>query len=173
MRILTWLFFATLSLILMLQLRGLDSDLRLPDTPGGIVGYELAWSAARGNEIITAWRRNDVLETAKVSLGMDFVFLIAYPMMFFTAIRLLVRTPGSTFDRLGQWAARGVLLCIPLDATENLLLWGMLDAGASDGRMHLATLSAAIKFLLVLLAALWCLIAIGRRLTGGRSARFA
>jgi len=173
MRILTWLFFATLSLILMLQLRSLDSELRLPDTPGGIVGYELAWSAARGNEIIATWRRNDVLETAKVSLGMDFVFLVAYPLMFFTAIRLLVRTPTASFDRMGVWVGRAVLLCIPLDAVENLLLWRMLDTGASNGLMHLATLSAAAKFLLVLVAALWCLAAIGRRLIGSRPARAA
>ena len=173
MRILTWAFFASLSIILMLQLRGLDSDLRLPETPAGIVGYELAWSAARGNEIIDVWKRNSVVETAKVSLGMDFVFLIAYPLMFFTAIRLLRRSPETSFDRLGGWTAVAVLACIPLDATENLLLWQMLDAGATDGRMHLATLAAAAKFLLVLVAALWCLVAIVRRLMGARTARAA
>ena len=47
MRIFTWLFFVTLSAILMLQLRGFDSDLHTPDTPHGIVGYELAWSARK------------------------------------------------------------------------------------------------------------------------------
>ena len=38
-RALLWLFFATLSAILMLQLRGFDSALRIEGAPGGIVGY--------------------------------------------------------------------------------------------------------------------------------------
>lgn len=170
MRLLTWAFWATLSIILMLQLRALDSDLRSPDVPAGIVSYELAWSAERGGAVVTSWRRDGVVETAKVSLGMDFVFLVAYPLMFFTAIRLLRRTPPARLDRLGGFAGWGVLACIPLDATENLLLWHMLDAGVSDGLMHLATISATLKFLLVLLAALWCLSAISRRLSGPRPA---
>ncbi len=170
MRLLTWAFWASLSIILMLQLRALDSDLRSADTPAGIVGYELAWTASRGNAIIASWRRDGVLETAKVSLGMDFVFLLAYPAMFFSAVKLLLRTPPQRFDRIGRLAGFGALACIPLDATENLALWHMLDAGASDGLMHLATLSAAIKFLLVLMVAVWCLIAISRRLFGPKPA---
>lgn len=170
MRILVWAFFATLSIILMLQLRGLDGELRLPETPGGIVGYELAWSAARGNEIIDVWKRNGVAETAKVSLGIDFVFLIAYPLMFFHSVRLLRRGGTTRFDQIGAVVGRAVLLCIPLDAAENLLLWRMLDDGATDGVMHLATLAAGAKFLLVLAAAAWCVVAIGRRI-GVLSAR--
>jgi hypothetical protein len=169
MRLLTWGFFATLSLILMLQLRALDSDLRLPDTPRGIIGYELAWSGARADSIITVWTRNDVTETAKVSLGIDFVFLVAYPLMFFTGARLLRRHPMVTFDRVGRWLGRGVLACIPLDAAENLLLWRMLDHGGSDRLMHLATLCASLKFLLVILVALWCVAALARRIAGPRA----
>lgn len=168
MRLLTWAFFATLSIVLMLQLRGIDSDLRSEDTPGGIVGYELAWSATRADSIMASWRRNGVVETAKVSLGMDFVFLLAYPLMFFTAIGLLMRNPPTAFDRAGRFAGFGALACIPLDAVENLLLWRQLDAGPSDGLMHLATIAAGTKFLLVLLAALWCLTAVSRRLFGPR-----
>ena len=41
MRLFKWAFFASLSLILMLQLRGLDEPLHTNDTHG-IVAYELA-----------------------------------------------------------------------------------------------------------------------------------
>lgn len=164
MRILTWLFFATLSLILLLQLRGFDSDLRTPDTPNGIVGYELAWSAANAEPMIAAWRANDVIETAKVSLGVDFVFLVAYPLMFATGIGLLVRTPAIVkFDIVGARLARVVLLCIPLDAIENLVLWHMLNVGATNTLAHLATICASIKFLLVIVAAMWSVMALARR----------
>lgn len=164
MRVLRWAFFATLSLILMLQLRALDSDLRLEQTPLGIVGYELAWSADRANEMLTVWRRNDVTETARVSLGIDFVFLLAYPLMFFTGARLLARDPQHAFDRVGRLLAFVVLACIPLDALENVLLWRMITNGATDWPMHLATIAASAKFLVVLTVALWCVTAIVRRI---------
>ncbi len=159
-----WLFFATLSVILMLQLRGFDESLRA-DAPGGIVGYELAWSASRANEYLSAWRSTDALEMAKVSLGVDFAFLLAYPLMFATGMALLVRQPISgRFDQFGSHLRKAVLLCIPLDAAENLALWRMIDHGASDVLAHLATVCAVIKFLLVIAAALWSVSALARRL---------
>jgi hypothetical protein len=171
MRVLRWAFFATLSIILMLQLRALDSDLRLEQTPLGIVGYELAWSAERATDILTVWRRNDVTETARVSLGIDFLFLIAYPLMFFTGARLLARDPHGAFDRLGRQLARAVLLCIPLDALENVLLWHMISNGATDRLMHVATLAASTKFLIVGTVALWCVAAIVRRVAARSPSR--
>lgn len=162
--VLRWLFFATLSLILMLQLRGFDGTLRGDGSTAGIVRYELAWSGSRANDILSAWRSADVLETAKVSLGVDFAFLLAYPFMFASLAALLLRTPATgAFDRFGSTIQRAVLLCIPLDAIENLALWRMIDHGASDGLAHLATICAALKFLLVIAAALWCLSALARR----------
>jgi hypothetical protein len=163
-RILIWAFFATLSAILFVQLRGLDEPLHLTETPGGIVGYELAWDAPKAQAMIDAWKQNDAIEAAKVSLGVDFVFLLAYPLMFFYGAQLLVRTPvASSFDQRGAVLAKAVLACIPLDAVENLLLWRQLDGGASAFTAHLAAICAGIKFLLVILTALWCVAALGRR----------
>ncbi len=76
---LRWLFLATLSAILLLQLRGLDSPLRTPDTPQGIVGFELAATRTEAARMLEAWRAAGVLEAAKVSLGVDMGFLLAYP----------------------------------------------------------------------------------------------
>lgn len=170
MRLLTWAFFATLSAILFLQLRGLDEPLHTVDTPGGIVAYELAGSSTQAQHIIEAWRSADVIEAAKVSLGVDFVFLLAYPAFFFTSIGLLRREDGSRLDRLGAWLRPAVLACIALDATENVLLWRMLDTGASTMLTPLATLCAAIKFALVIAAAVWCLVMLSQRLTARRRA---
>jgi len=165
-----WLFFASLSVILMLQLRGFDATLK-EAAPGGIVGYELAWSATRANEYLSAWRNTGALEIAKVSLGVDFAFLLAYPFMFATGAALLIRRPVvSSFDRFGDAIRKGVLLCIPLDAVENVVLWRMIDHGASDGLAHLATICASIKFALVIMAALWCISALFRRFSSPQTA---
>ena len=171
MRVLRWAFFASLSLILMLQLRGLDEPLQTNDTRG-IVAYELAWSQPRSAAIISDWQHNDAIEAAKVSLGVDFVFLLAYPLMFSFGAALLVRAPTSTsFHRAGTLLSKAVLLCIPLDATENLALWHMLDAGASDALAHLAAICATLKFTLVIVTALWCVAALSARITSAATSR--
>lgn len=167
---LRWLFFATLSAILLLQLRGLDEPLRTPDTPQGIVGFELAGTAPRAERMLAAWRQAGVLEDAKVSLGVDMGFLLAYPLFFWSGIGLLRgRVPPGAMAAVGGWLHRGVLACAPLDLVENLLLWRQVDHGASAGAAGVAAACAALKFLLVGGAAGWCLLAVVSRL--GRRAR--
>ncbi|MBL0938756.1 MAG: hypothetical protein IBJ03_07665 [Gemmatimonadaceae bacterium] len=168
MRFLGWLFWATLSPILLLQLRGIGGPLEIPGVEWGIVSYELAFTAERAREILTLWQTAGVTESARVSLGVDGAFLVAYPMLFFTSIRLLrdyimLKTdPLGAIARVLSWS---MLACIPLDALENVLLWRMIATGPTAAGALLAGLAASIKFLLVLLGIAWCLAVIGRRLT--------
>ncbi len=168
--VIRWLFFATLSLVLLLQLRGFDDTLRTDETPRGIVGYELAWSAARADSMLVVWKRVDALETAKVSLGVDFAFLLVYPFFFATSIGLLRRNrPSSRLTDIGAVLERAVLLCIPFDAIENLALWRMIDHGASEPMAHIATMVSTLKFTLVIAAAIWLLAALGQRIGSRRT----
>jgi len=165
MRLVAWLFTATLSVILMLQLRGLDAPLHTPATPWGIVGFELSFTAARAQAMIDAWRAVDAIETARVGLGVDMGFLLAYPWFFRLSIGLLRRpSTAEAMDRLGAGLARAILACIPLDAIENLALWQQVSHEASPGLAALAGVMATLKFVLVLLAAAWCLAELGQRL---------
>lgn len=171
MRLFTWLFFATLSIILFLQRRGFDADLHTPESPRGIIGYEMAWTSGRANEIIASWRRNAVIEEAKVRLGVDFAFVLAYPLWLATGVGLLLNTgrsrsasTPSALTRSGSILYRAVLVCIPLDIVKNLLLWRMLNTGASDFPAHLATLCAIAKFLVVAIVLLWTFVALAHRL---------
>jgi len=164
MRLLGWLFLATLSLVLMVQLRLIDGALTSPDTPWGIVGFELAFTQVRAVEIMREWRSMGVTESALVSLGVDVAFLLVYPFMFRSLVQLLWREDESNFQRFGGKLASAVLVCIPLDALENALLWRMLVAGASTPLALVAGVAATIKFLLVLITAVWCAGALFRRL---------
>jgi hypothetical protein len=166
---LRWLFLATLSAILLLQLRGLDSPLRTPDTPQGIVGFELAATRTEAARMLEAWRSAGVLEAAKVSLGVDMGFLLAYPFFLRSTVGLLRRrVRAGRLARGGDWLVRAVLLCVPLDLAENLLLWRMVDGGATAWGAGAAAVCAGIKFLLVGAAAGWCLLAL---VAGGRGRR--
>lgn len=166
-RTLTWLFFATLSLILLLQLRGIDAPLVTDTTPWGIVGYELAFTEARARVILETWRMAGVTESARVSLGVDVGFLLVYPWFFRWSVALLRRpgfsTSGTSFDRWGARLATAVLGCSVLDALENWLLWHMIERGASQPFVLVAGVVATLKFLLVLATTCWCLVAISHR----------
>jgi hypothetical protein len=164
MRLLKWLFLATLSLVLMVQLRLIDGALTSPDTPWGIVGFELAFTRDRATAIIAVWRSMGVTESALVSLGVDVAFLLVYPFMFRSLVQLLRRDDGSSYQRVGARLAAAVLACIPLDALENALLWRELVAGASTPLALAVGLAASIKFLLVLVTAAWCVGALVKRL---------
>lgn len=169
MRLLGWAGLGTLSIIMLLQLRGMDAPLRTPDTPAGIVGYELAFTPARADAMLATWRALDRLEAVRVSLGFDVVFLLVYPWFLRGSIQLLqsrylrTRAPQPTGDRLHRLApglAGAVLLCTPLDALENALLWQMLTTPPTWLMTGAAGAAASVKFLLVLLAFLWCVQAL-------------
>ena len=164
MRLLQWLFLATLSLVLLVQLRLIDGALTSPDTPWGIVGFELAFTRDRAAAMIVVWRSMGVTESALVSLGVDVAFLLVYPFMFRSLVQLLRRDDGSEFQRGGARLASLVLACIPLDALENALLWRMLASGASTPLALVAGVAATAKFLLILATVAWCAGALVRRL---------
>jgi hypothetical protein len=164
MRFFGWLFLATLSLVLMVQLRLIDGALTSLDTPWGIVGFELAFTRDRAAAIIAVWRSMGVTESALVSLGVDVAFLLVYPFMFRSLVQLLRCDDGSAFQRLGPPLSAAVLVCIPLDAIENALLWRELVAGASTPLALAAGVAASSKFLLVLVTAAWCVGALPKRL---------
>jgi hypothetical protein len=164
MRVLRWLFLATLSLVLLVQLRLIDGALTSPDTPWGIVGFELAFTSTRATAIMAVWRSMGVTDNALVSLGVDVAFLLVYPFMFRSLVQLLQRGDGSAFQRFGARLSAAVLACIPLDALENALLWRELAAGASTPLALAAGMAASIKFLLVFVTAAWCVGALVQRL---------
>jgi hypothetical protein len=172
-RLLIWLFFATLSLILLLQLRGIDAPLAAV-TPGGIVAYELAFTSARAREILDSWRIAGVTESARVSLGVDVGFLLVYPWFFRWSVQLLRQPrfthPGSTMDRAGAALGAAVLACTPLDAAENWALWRMIEAGPDATLAALAGVAASLKFLLIAVTTGWCLTVLSRRLLSSSSA---
>ena len=175
MRLLGWAGLGTLSIIMLLQLRGMDTPLRTPDTPGGIVGYELAFTPERATAILATWRTLDRIEAARVSLGFDVVFLLVYPWFLRGSIRLLQQrlqqrgttgVAGDRHHRLGSVLAGAVLGCTPLDALENALLWRMLTRLPTVPMTVTAGAAATLKFTLVLMTLLWCAHALWLELRG-------
>jgi hypothetical protein len=163
MRLLGWLFWATLSPILFLQLRGIGAPLEMEGVAWGIVSLELAFTSARATQILSLWKSAGVTESALVSLGVDGAFLIAYPMLLYTSIRVLLDravAASHPLHRLGTRLAWASLACIPLDALENVLLWRVVSRGAAGSDILLAGIAASLKFLLIAAALIWIVAAL-------------
>jgi hypothetical protein len=173
MRLFGWAGLGTLSIIMLLQLRGMDAPLRTPETPLGVVGYELAFTPARAEAMLSTWRSLDRLEALRVSLGFDVAFLLVYPWFLRRSISVVTSwrdQPGVTdrWTRTARWLTVAVVGCLPLDALENAVLWRMITSPPTAALTVTAGLAATIKFFLVAATLVWCM---GALWTGWRSRR--
>jgi hypothetical protein len=146
----------TLLLLLVLALSTflmvLGEPLRTPAAPQGIVSFELAGSGAAAAAILDSWSPG-VRELAMLNLGLDYLYLVAYPALlslacFGVAGRLRERSAGLA--RIGIALSWAVLAAGVLDAIENAALIRIVASGPSDALARAAWLAAVPKFALVL-----------------------
>jgi hypothetical protein len=123
----------------------------------GIVGLELAGSAARVDEILTAWGPAG-RAAARRSLLIDFGVLASYgPAMAALcrrSARRLERQGSARPARLGPVMASGQILAAACDVAENTALLAVL-AGRRGRLPAIARASAAVKFSLLGAGALY------------------
>jgi pimeloyl-ACP methyl ester carboxylesterase len=156
-----WLFGgATLALFLVLG----AIDQRMWDEGGpGIVGFELAGSEEASRDMLAEWG-DEGRDAARLSLWLDFPFLIFYG-AFFTLAVAAVRDAAR---RLGwrRLSMSGVVLLPGLaalfDALENIGL--LLALGEHGGAVApvAATVCAAVKFLLLFVVDVYLVVGLVR-----------
>lgn len=142
----------------------LGAPLRSPEAPRGIVSFELAGSAQAAQAILDSWSPG-VREIAMLHLGLDYLYLVAYPALLALACarvarRLEGRAPG--WSRAGALLSWAVLAAGPLDAVENAALIQVLASGADDASAGLARACALPKFGLVFAALAYSLLGLAR-----------
>jgi hypothetical protein len=150
----------------------LDRVLHTEAAPLGIVSFELAGTAARSGAILDSWDAQ-ARESAMLLQGLDFLYLIVYPVWAALLSLSLSERLGGAWQNTGRWVGTAVILCAPFDAIENHALILQIMRGPSDELAGRAWLCAGAKFAL-LFAGLGYVAAagtavIGRRL-GARSA---
>jgi hypothetical protein len=141
----------------MVILTWVGEPLTTPVAPNGIVSYEFAGSVSRAREILNSWGETGRLHAA-FSLGLDFLFIVAYA----TTIGLACAWAGEILSKrrwplsgVGLPLAWGVCLAGVLDGIENVSLAVMLLVNVSSPWPQLAAACAAVKFLLIVLALLY------------------
>lgn len=121
------------------------------DGGSGIVGFELAGSAGRVEEILAAWGP-DARSAARRSLLIDYGVLSCYgPLMARlcrSSAERLERRGHRRLSRLGSGVATGQLVAAGFDIAENTALLAVL-AGRRGALPQVARASAVAKFALL------------------------
>ncbi len=147
-------------------------DGRLHETGGpGIIPFELAGGLARAREILADWG-SEGRDTARLSLWLDFAFLIAYGgflALAAAAARDMALRRG--WRRLA--VARGLVVALPvgaagLDVLENVFLLIALGMHGGATAPRLAAILATGKFALLAATLAYILAVLARAATSGR-----
>lgn len=155
----TVLLFILLALMVGGALQVVGAPLATPAAPSGIVSFEFAGDQATASAILASWGREAQLHAA-LSLGLDYLFLLAYAAAIWGACLWLaarIAPQRPLLASVGRWLGWAQWLAAALDAVENYALIRIL-LGA-DGALWptLAWWCAAIKFSLVAAGLLFAL----------------
>lgn len=135
--------FVTLTVWLM----QLDRVLHTDAAPQGIVSFELARSAANAGAILESWNAA-AREAAMLLQGLDFLYLVVYPVWLSLLSLTLAERLGGAWARVGTGIAAAVILCAPFDALENHALIVQIMRGPSEELAMRAWFCASVKFAL-------------------------
>jgi len=150
------------TLALMVTLSALGAPLRTDASPAGIVSFEFAGSLDAAQGMIESWGETGRIY-AGLNLGLDYLFLIAYPFAIGLACVIVsrrLRVRGTGFLNAGivlAWAQGAAGL---LDALENYSLIRALLGTQIEAWPTIARLAATGKFALVALGLLFVLAAL-------------
>jgi len=143
---------------LSLWLTAVGQELVTAEAPRGIISFELAWSLDRSAAIIRSWSEA-ARAAAMFSLGLDYLYLVVYPAWFSLAAVRLGRRLGGQWNLVGVAVSWAVLAAAPLDALENHALIQQLVHAPSAFYAQLAWWCAVPKFVLVVIAAVYLVMA--------------
>lgn len=145
--------------------------------PGRIIPFEFSATREGAWGHVEVWKKAGTLADARSHTLRDYAFLSAYWIPIAAVCIGLSR-------RMGRWAARGLFFAVVagaasvFDAIENFFLLQIISAGEEATNLAsfsqelpafapaLATTAASIKFVLLLAAVAYALIAAGRTLLG-------
>ncbi|HEY42382.1 MAG TPA: hypothetical protein G4O11_00155 [Anaerolineae bacterium] len=149
-----------LTLCLMATLRVLDAPLKTEAAPSGIVSFEFAGDLQLAQRMIESWDRRGQV-SAGLSLGLDYLFLIAYAGSIGMGCVLIAQNASKRVKKLGTLGvllAWALLVAGLLDMVENYALIRVLLGSQREIWPMVAKWCALPKFLIVALGLAYILI---------------
>ena len=138
-----------ITLVLLFSMSSIDSHLINDQAPNGIVSLELAGSITNAKLILASWDKSAQFQ-AGLSIGLDFLFLIAYSITIAMGCLLVVKNSGIFIQNIGLWLAASQFLAAALDVIENLAMIKLLAGSTQDILPAIAYWCAIPKFIIVL-----------------------
>jgi hypothetical protein len=143
-----------ITILIMVIMNVIGAPLTTLSAPYGIISFELAFSPARAQEIISSWSPDSQLRAAFIQ-GLDFLF----PLVYAAALGLgclmtanVLRTRRKPLSGLGVPLAWGLLLAALCDYIENVALVVILFGRLQSPLPEIAGVCAIIKFSIILAA---------------------
>jgi hypothetical protein len=142
-------------------------DGRMRDTGGpGIVGFELAGSQDRAEEILADWG-DEGTDAAKASLWLDYAYIVAYGTFLviaaWTTRDLAERRRWRRMAALGIAAAPFAAAAAAFDAIEDAALLVVVNGEGGDLAPRLAQVCAVLKFALLTVTIGYLLVGLALR----------
>ena len=151
---------AIITLIVFFSLRTFDGPLHNSVAPGGIVSFEFSKDFDSAKDIINSWDDNAKLN-AGLSLGIDYLFLVAYSLFFSISIYLISKRFQYKFAllrKIGVTLATLILVAALCDAIENFALIKLLIGSQNTIFPPIAYYFASIKFIILGIGIIYILI---------------
>lgn len=121
-----------------------------------IVCLELAYNSEKADDILKDWESANI-EVAKINTYFDFIFIFCYALFLYFTSEKAARITNS---KVGMSIARGTLWAGILDIMENAGMLITLSGNGSDAVAFATAFCSAIKWVLVVIAVVYLLVAI-------------
>lgn len=155
-----WLGSLVLSATFLLAMAMLDGNLKTAAAPSGIISFQFAGDLAHAQRMLSSWDPEAKIHAA-LSLGIDYLFLVAYALFISMACALLAKMLQSRLPLVavtGFCLAWAQFVAAWLDAVENYALIRLLLGSQSEWYPALARVCAGIKFSLVGMGLVYMLV---------------
>lgn len=130
-------------------------------TTCGILDLEFAYTAEKSGAVVNAWSNAGVMPAAFLNTWLDFIFLFFYSLLLFTFCKRLNVITNNSFNSAGSYLARGAIAAGFLDILENTGMLLTLNHLNNDAISLLTAIFSIIKWILVLAAILYLVVAAG------------
>ena len=153
LKVLLWTLLA-LFLPTLAGLAVIDSGLKVPASPGGIISFEFCGFASSCDATLEQWGVPGQ-KLALLSLGLDYLFLVVYPSLICVGLLLVserVPVQWKTLTIFFAWLSLGAGIA---DAVENFLLIRIILSGLATSSGVVAAVFASAKFAVLGIAVFW------------------
>ncbi|MBY8985507.1 MAG: hypothetical protein KGD65_10585 [Candidatus Lokiarchaeota archaeon] len=111
----------------------------------GILDYEFAWNSEQVETIFEVWDYEGI-NSQKIAIYWDFLFIVGYVSLAFSLIVLVLRKSENSIQTIGTYIVITPFLTGIFDIIENVNLLIMDITFITNGNAFIASLSATIKF---------------------------